>query len=224
MAIILIVVGFVICVGGIYFFQMSFFYYNKYNIHAKKAVLDRLYYKYNQEFNLISTEFDRKETTTGGARYVNVWTFVFKDNSERQFYAYLWIYGMVGKGDGNYNATDYYTYIADTYGQLRIEEDLENEFDLNKYRQQKDAKAPNQEDYIFVCTNNNAAEIAEMLTKIYFKERELSKEGCLNCIVNNEEGKKMFSYRWREITKELQDENKEITEETVCNYILQKLQ
>lgn len=124
----------------------------------------------------------------------------------------------------NYNATDYYTYIADTYGQLRIEEDLENEFDLNKYRQQKDAKAPNQEDYIFVCTNNNAAEIAEMLTKIYFKERELSKEGCLNCIVNNEEGKKMFSYRWREITKELQDENKEITEETVCNYILQKLQ
>jgi hypothetical protein len=40
---------------------------------------------------------------------------------------------------------------------------------------------------------------------------------------NNEEGETLFSYYWWNITRELQKQDKEITEQTVYAYILQEL-
>ena len=63
-----------------------------------------------------------------------------------------------------------------------------------------------------------------MLMEIYFVETEFSDKGCLCCRVNNEEGEKLFMYFWSDITRNLQKQNKEITKETVCAYILQEIQ
>lgn len=225
MIIFMIIIGIIICCSGIYLFLLKYFFYNKYNIYEQRAVLDRLNGRYNQEFELLSIEFETKKVKTGGAKYVHMWTFVLRDNQGRQFYAYARSYGLVEKGDGNPYATDYFSYIDDTYGQLYIEEELGNKFDLYQYRQEKGSRLddPEWEDYIFICTKNNVAEIAELLTEIYFKETEFSNGGCLKCLVNNEEGETLFSYYWWDITRELQKQDKEITEQTVYAYILQEL-
>lgn len=225
MIIMIIIIGIVICCSGIYFFLLKYFFYNKYNIYAQRAVLDSLSGRYNQEFELLSIEFETKEVEAGGAKYVHMWTFVLRDNQGRQFYAYARLYGLVEKGDGSSHASDYSSYIDDTYGQLCIEEGLGNKFDLYQYRQEKGSRLddPEWEDYIFICTKNNADKIAELLTEIYFKETEFGNGGCLKCLVNSEEGEKLFSYYWWNITRELQKQDREITEQTVYVYILQEL-
>jgi hypothetical protein len=221
----MIIIGMVICCSGICLFLLKYFFYNKYNIYAQRAVLDRLSGRYNQEFELLSIEYETKEVEIEGAKYVHMWTFVLRDNQGRQFYAYARLYGLIEKGDGNSHAPDYFSYIDDTYGQLYIEEGLGNKFDLYQYRQEKGSRLDDSEweDYIFICTKNNVAEIAELLTEIYFKETEFSNGGCLKCLVNNEEGETLFSYYWWNITRELQKQDEEITEQTVYAYILQEL-
>ena len=102
-----IIFGLAICCGVICFFLQKYFFYNKYNIYAQRAVLDRLNKRYNQEFELLSTEFETKEVGTGGAKYVHVWKFTFRDNEGKQFLAYSRLYGLVEKGDGNLHAPDY---------------------------------------------------------------------------------------------------------------------
>lgn len=214
----------VACCSGIYFFLLRYYFYNKYNIHAKRAVLNSLNI-YNQEFELLSIDFETKELKTGHSKYVHLWTFVLQDSQGRQFYAYEYGYGLIEKGDGDFVATDYYYYTDDTYGQLCIEERLDDKYDLSQYRQEKGSRldSPYWDDYIFVCTKENADEIAELLTEIYFKETEFSNGGCLRCSVNNEQGETLFSYHWWNITRELQEQNIKITEQTVYAYILQEL-
>jgi hypothetical protein len=80
-------------------------------------------------------------------------------NQGRQFYAYARLYGLIEKGDGNSHASDYFSYI----------DDLE------------------WEDYIFICTKNNVAEIAELLTEIYFKETDYGfLTNSASCSINKE--------------------------------------
>lgn len=225
MIIVIIILGIVICCSGIFVFLLRYFFFNKYNIHAQREVLDSLNRMYNQEFEIISKEFETKEVEIGG--YVHLWTYTLRDDQGRQFNAYGRWYSSVEKGDGNPYAVEYYDFSEDTYGQLCIEERLGGKFDLDQYRQEKGSRLNDDskwEDYIFICTENNTAEIAELLTDMYFEETEFSNGGCLNCLVNNEEGETLFSYYWWEITRELQKQNKEITEETVYTYILQKLE
>lgn len=221
-----ILAGIAVLGCGIYIFLLRYYFYNKYNIYAQRAVLDRLSGRYNQEFELLSIKYETKEIETRGAKYVHMWTFVLQDNQGRQFYAYARLYGLVEKGDGNSHVLDYFSYMDDTYGQLYIEEGLGNKFDLYQYRQEKGSRLDDSEweDYIFICTKNNVAEIAELLTEIYFKETEFSNGGCLKCLVNNEEGEALFSYYWGNVTRELQKQDKEITEQTVYAYILQELE
>lgn len=223
---VLVIVGIAFCCAGIYVFMLKFFFYNKYNVHAKRAMLDRLGGRYDQEFELSSTEFETKEVRTGGAKYVHIWTFELLDNQGRQFYAYVRLYGLAEKGDGNFHDPDYSSYIDDTYGQLCIEERLGGKYDLYQYRQEKGSRPGDSEweDYIFICTKNNVDEMVKLLTEVYFKETEFSNGGCLKCLVNNEEGKELFSYYWWNITRELQKQGKEVTEQTVCAYMLQELQ
>lgn len=224
----IIILGIIIYCSGVYIFELRYYFFNKYNVHAKRKMLDRLDTRYNQEFEMLSTEFETKEVEIDGStRAVHIWTYKLKDNQGKQFYAYVYRYGSVGiPFDGNSCATDYYNYIDTNYGQLCIEERLGNQFDLSQYRQEKGVRYDDLYwvDYIFICTENNTAEIAELLTDMYFKEPEFSDGGYLNCLVNNEEGETLFSYYWWEITRELQKQNKEITEETVYTYILQKLE
>ena len=226
--IITIIIGIVICCSGIVILLLRYNLYNKYNIHAQRAVLDRLNNIYDKEFELLSVEFETKEVGIGtvGAKYIHMWTYTFRDNQGRQFFAYARLYGLVEKGDGNFYAPDYSSYLDDTYGQIRIEEGLGNSIDLYQYRQEKGSRLnePRWEDYIFVCSKDNATEIAELLTEIYFKETEFSNGGCLKCLVNSEEGESLYSYYWWNITRELQKQDKEITEQTVYAYILQELQ
>lgn len=115
--IISVIMGLAVCCGGIYVLLTRFYFYNKYNIHARRAALERLNYRYNQEFELLSTEFETKETKEGGAAYVHIWTYEFQDNEGRRFFVYVWGYGLVEKGDGDFYASDYGTYIDDTYRQ-----------------------------------------------------------------------------------------------------------
>ena len=121
MIIIIIILGMVICCGGIYNFLLKYFFFNKYNIYAQRAVLDRLNQKYNQEFEIVSKEFETKEVKTEGAKYVHIWTYVLRDSQGRQFYAYVRLYGLIDKGDGDFHALDYFNYINDTYEQPCIE-------------------------------------------------------------------------------------------------------
>ena len=219
-----IIIGFVACCGAIYFLLQKYFFYNEHNIHAQRAAWESLNAVYQQEFELLSTEFETKEVRIGGAKYVHMWTYEFQDSQGGQFYTYVRLYGVSEKGDGNSHAPDYSSYIDDTYGQLCIEERLGDKFDLYKYRQEKASRFPNREDYIFICAKDNAEEIAEILTEIYFEEMKFSNSGCLLCLVNNEEGEKLFSYFGWSITRKLQEQDKEITKETVYTYILQEIQ
>lgn len=221
---IIIIIALAACCGAIYFCLLRYFFYNKYNVYAQRAAVDRLNGIYQQEFELLSTEFETKEVRIGGAKYVHMWTYAFQDSQGRQFYTYVRLYGVIEKGDGNAHAPDYFTYVDDTYGQLCIEERLGDKFDLYKYRQEKASRFLDREDYIFICTKDNAEEIAEILTEIYFEEMEFSSSGCLQCLVNHEEGEELFSYSRSSITRKLQEQDKEITKETVYTYILQEIQ
>ncbi len=205
-------------------YAMRYYYCNKYNVLARRAALSRLNEIYCQEFELLSTEFETTETGTGQGHYVHMWTYRLQDSQGKQFYTYVRLYGEREKGDGVFYATDYLSYVDDTYGQLCIEEILGNKYDLHKYRQEKVNCFPDRKDYIFVYTKDNADEIARILTEIYFKETEFSTGCCLRCRVNNEDGEELFSYFWSSVTRNLQKQNKEITKETVYAYILQEIQ
>ncbi len=219
-----VLVGLVVSCGAMYMCLLRYFFFNKYNVHAQRAALNRLNVKYHQEFELLSTEFETRKTEIGGASYVHVWTYAFQDGQGRQFYTYVRLYGEYEKGDGLFYEQDYFTYVNDTYGQLCLEERLGDKYDLYKYRQDKVSRFPEVMDYIFIYTKDNAEEIAEMLTEIYFAETEFSNKGCLQCRVNNEEGEKLFMYYWSDITRNLQEQNKENKKEAVYAYILQEIQ
>ncbi len=218
-----IVIGFGACCGAIYFLLQKYYFFNEHNIHAQRAAWESLNAVYQQEFELLSTEFETKEVKAG-VKYIYMWTFTFQDSQGRQFYSYLCLYGRSEKGEGLFYAPDYSTYVDDTYAQLCIEERLGDKFDLYKYRQEKASVFPNREDYIFICTKDSIEEIAEILTEIYFEEMEFSSCSCLLCLVNNEEGEELFSYHGSSITRKLQEQDKEITKETVYTYILQEIQ
>ncbi len=218
-----IVIGFAACCGAIYFLLQKYYFFNEHNIHAQRAAWESLNAVYQQEFELLSTEFETKEVKAG-VKYIYMWTFTFQDSQGRQFYSYLCLYGGSEKGEGLFYAPDYSTYVDDTYAQLCIEERLGDKFDLYKYRQEKASCFPNGDDYIFIYTKDNAEEIAEILTEIYFEEMEFSSCSCLLCLVNNEEGEELFSYHGSSITRKLQEQDKEITKETVYTYILQEIQ
>ena len=218
-----ILIGLAVSCGLMYICLLKFYLVNKYNVYARKVALDSMNGRYRQEFELLSTEFETKEIRAG-VTYIHKWTFTFRDSEGRQFYTFVWIYGGREKGEGLPYHPDYYPYIDDTYGQLCIEEKLGDKYDLYKYRQDRVSRFPDGEDYIFICTKDNAEEIAEMLTEIYFAETEFSNNGGLYCRVNDEDGEKLFSYFWSSVTRNLQKQNKEITKETVYAYILQEIQ
>ena len=183
---------------------------------------------YSQEFELSSIEFETIRVETGGAKYMHMWTFAFEDSQGRQFYVYDRISGSAKNVDvdGAFYHLDYYNkdYIDDTYGQPCMEERLGDKYDLQQYRQEKGNVLPYQPDYIFVYTEDNADEIAEILTKMYFEETEFCNGGCLRCLVNNEMGEKMFTYYWGTVTNKLQNQGIKITEQTVYEYFLQEMQ
>ena len=188
--------------------------------------MDTLSERYHQEFELLSTEFETKEVETEGAGYVHMWTYALQDEQGRQFRAYERLYGLVEKGDGNFHASDYFNYIDDTYGELCIEESFGDSFDLSPYRQEKGKRfdEPGWEDYLFICEKDHEAETAKLLTDLYFKEAELWEDGCLKCLVKDEAGEPLFSYYWWDITRALQRQEKEITDQTVYAYILRELE
>ena len=218
-----ILIGLAVSCGAMYICLLKYFFFNKYNVYARRAAFDSMSARYSQKFELLFTEFETKEIRAG-VEYIYKWTFTFQDSEGRQFYTFVWLYGGRERGEGMFYAPDYYSYIDDTYGQLCIEEKLGDKYDLYKYRQDKVSRFPDGEDYIFICTKDNTEEIAEMLTEIYFAETEFSDNSCLYCRVNDEHGEKLFSYFWSSVTRNLQKQNKEIKKETVYAYILQEIQ
>lgn len=95
---------------------------------------------------------------------------------------------------------------------------------MQQYRQEKGNVLPYQPDYIFVYTGDNADEIAEILTQMYFEETEFSSGSCLRCLVNNEKGEEIFTYYRGSVTNKIQNQGIEIAEQTVYEYFFQKLQ
>ncbi len=224
---ILIVIIVIMCglfiLGGGYFILSRYYFYNQYNIHAQNAIKKMLNYKYDDNFVLISTEYEAREQKTGGARYIHVWTFTFADSNGKEFNAYLWGYGVREKLDGNYHAADYSSYSSDTYGQVCIEDCMDQELRLSYYRQIKNSKCPDVEDYVFVCEGGNESDIAKILTQIYFEESKISRNGCLECLVKDERGESLFVYSYVSVSNELQELNVDITEGVVWEYIINKL-
>lgn len=216
------------CCGVIYILLQRYYLFNEKNVYVQREVLERLDYLYPQEFELLSIEF---ETVDTGVRSMHMWTFTFRDSQGRQFYVYDRISGSGSSAedlglDGAFDHPDYYNkdYIDDTYGQLCIEERLGDRYNLQQYRQEKGNVLPYQPDYIFVYTGDNADEIAEILTQMYFEETEFSNGSCLRCLVNNEKGEEIFTYYRGSVTNKIQNQGIEITEQTVYEYFLQKLQ
>lgn len=212
-----------ICGYMVYYCLTRYFFYNKHNVYAQRAIIKSLEYKYDGTFNLLSTEFETREEKIGGAKYVHIWTFTFEDDTGKEFSAYLWGYGLVKNGDGNSHAADYSAYYTDTYGQLCIEERLGDKFDLQKYRCVKNSQQLKKEDYVFVCSEHNEEEIANILTQMYFEEIKAHTSGGLLCLVYDNKDNAIFRYTHKNITLEMQDSGEEITEETVYAYILNNI-
>ncbi len=112
---------------------------------------------------------------------------------------------------------DYVSYRDDTYAQVRIEELLGKKYGLFSYRQEKESRFPEREDYIFVCVPDKETEMAEMLTEIFFTETKFSIGGCSNCLVNNGVGKQVFSYHHWMISQELYDRDEELQKRMYMN-------
>ncbi len=210
--------------GGFIYSQLRYYFFNKYNVHAKKGVMKMLNYRYDETFHLISADYMVCENVSGKTKYIYLWRYTFKDDNGRVFYAHLWRYGF-SKIDGQYFEQDYYAAArSETYGQLRIEECMPQEYELHKYRQDKNYGASSVQDYLFVCKSGNEEYIAEILTQIFFKEATFSPNGCLRCLVEDENGKELYVY-WRNTIKgDLKKQGVEITEEAVQEYILEQLE
>lgn len=132
-----IVAGFMLLMllfaGGIYYMLTRYYFYNVHNLYAKKAMMEHLEYWYDQPFELLSTEFETVETKTDKLKgYVHIWTYTLADDKGEEFQAYVWLYSLVNRGDGNTHAPDYSSYISDTYveegtGSLTYEIDQDEE-------------------------------------------------------------------------------------------------
>ena len=209
--------------GGLLYHRRYFYYYNKYNVYAKRAIMDLLAYRYNETFHLISADYMVCENVSGKTKYIYLWRYTFKDDNGRVFYAHLWGYGF-SIVNGNHFEPDYGAAAqSETYGQLRIEECMPQEYELYKYRQEKNYGASSVQDYLFVCKDGNKEYIAEILTQIFFKEATFSPNGCLRCLVEDENGEELYVY-WRNTIKgDLKKQGAEITEEAVQEYILEQL-
>lgn len=221
-------------IAGPHRYLLKYYYFNKHNVDAREAALNDVNRKYNQEFELMATDFEREkyghrewfgaESVYDRAIYRQRWIFTMQDSEGRQFYTYL-VRGSAFWIDGDFGGDYFSNCSGDTYGQVRIEEYLENEYGLSRYREDKSVGEPQKKaDYVFVCSNGHADEIAEILTGIYFTETEFSKSGWVDCKVNNEDGDEMFFFRGKSVADDLKKENKEITETCVYEYILQKLE
>ena len=222
-----IIFGIIVCAlfwgSAIYFYLSRYYFFNRHNIYAQRAVVDILERRYDQEFDLLEIKFQRWSDPSKEGRMINRWTFLLSDNEGRLCYSYLWMYG-VGPVAGNPVEIEYHMRITDSYEQLRVEEYLEDEFCLSQYRQQIPDKYEDWVDYVFIYTENNSDEIAEILTKVYFTEPEYSRYGRLKCRVSNEDGEEVFWYDRIKIRDKLQNEGIEITQETIYEYIIQELQ
>lgn len=219
----MILILIMLILGVFLFIEVRYHAYNKYNIYAERAIKKLLDYRYDETFHLVSVDFVTREEKVGGASYIHIWTYTFEDTSERVFCAYLWGYGLT-KNDGNFREPDYSTYHSETYGQLRIEECMPQEYELHKYRQDKNYGASSVQDYLFVCKDGNEEYIAELLTQIFFKEGTFSPNGCLRCLVEDENGKELYVYWSNNIKGDLKKQGMEITEEAVQKYILEQLE
>ncbi len=209
--------------GVFLFIEVRYHAYNKYNIYAERAIKKLLDYRYDETFHLVSVDFVAKEKKVGDELYIHIWTYTFEDTSERIFCAYLWGYGLTKNG-GNFHEPDYSTYRSETYGQIRLEECIPKEYELYKYRQNKDNENLDVDDYLFICKDENKAYIAEILTQIFFKEATFSPNGCLRCLVEDENGEELYVYWSNTIKGDLKKKGAEITEEAVQEYILEQLE
>lgn len=216
--------GIAILLGAACLWLCRCFFYNPYNVHARRAALETMSEKYGREFALRSVTFGTQET--GPGKYVHLWTFDLEDDAGRPCQAFVRCYGLVKTGDGNAHAPDYFTAVDDTYGQLRLEERLADTIDLRPYRLQKgsDPGRAVWEDYRFACAENGEAEIAALLTEIYFAEAEISAWGCVRCAVCGEAGETLFSYDRRNVTRALQEQGVEATREAVYGFLMRALQ
>lgn len=212
--------GMVFVLGGIQLLLLRYFYFSRYNIHAQRVAEKCLSRQYNQEFELIETEFETQKA--GESEYIRKWIYTMQDSMGRQFFVCTG--GYYGTSMGAFYHPDYYNSASDTYCQVRIEEYLEKEYGLSRYRiDTTDVFPENSADYIFVCTEENEDNIAEILTRIYFTETEFSYDGCLYCLVKNQDGEMIYSYRRSLVKKELQDKDTEITEKSIYDHFLQQI-
>ncbi len=206
--------------------RVRFYYFNKYNLYAQRAIMNSLNNKYGQEFKLLSTEFETRENEGDGAPYIHIWTYTFEDEYGRIFNAYLWAYGVIGKGAGNSHSPDYGSYRSDNYCQLRIDECMGKEFELQNYLQEKSNENPGVDDYVFVCRDGNEEDIARVLMNMYFTESTFCQTGCLQCSVNDENGEPIFEYSKYTVDRALAKKDVDVanvSEEIISDYILQQL-
>lgn len=219
------ILGFILICTPIYYLVTRYYLYGPHNVYAKQAALHRIEVLYGQDCDLISTDYRiyTAEMESGAAR-IYEWTYTCRDEAGRTFEVYV-----KGAGSsnhilaGNTNASDYTTYVSDTYAQLRIEEYFGDTYDLSEYRQDKGGGLLAPRDYEFVYMNENAEDIAEILSDMYFAETEFSQEGTLSCIVYDEEKNEVFDYSHRRLRDALQHETMDITEQSVKAYIVREI-
>lgn len=213
-----------VLLGGFTFIRIKYYYFSEYNVYAKREIKKLLDYRYDENFHFISADYMVCENADKGRGYIYLWRYTLEDDAGRVFYAHLWGFGS-SKINGNHYEPDYGAAgESETYGQLRIEECMPEKYELYKYRQDKNYGAVSVQDYLFVCKDGNEAYIAEILTQIFFKEETFSPNGCLKCQVEDENGKELYVYWSYRIKFDLEEQEKEITEETVQEYILEKLE
>ena len=204
-------------------FQVRYYYFNKYNVHARKAMTDILSIKYNEKMTLRSVQYEVIKTEINAKpRYIYVWDFEYADENERLFHAYLWLYGYKEK-DGMYYEDDYYNYSSDTYGQLRMEESFDGGYDLAQYRYNKDIFHLDEKDYCFICNGTNCEEIAKTITDIIFEELTFCPKGGLCCVVEDTDGGEITCLYQHKIKMALRKQNLEMTYDNVQDYIMDVL-
>lgn len=213
-------------VAGIFYLGLRYFYYSEYNVHAKKAVIDELGERYQEEFKLLDTEYavydcDNPDIT-GGAKYQYIWTFTFENESGEEFKAYSWGYGLSEFGA----STDPVLYglnIWDEYSYSALEKHLP-QMDLQQYRQEVNVDCLEGSYYVIECTKENQETVADMLIQIFLTQKKLDNLGWIGIDIHNEEGDVIYHYgRWT-VSEYFRQQELEVTEESLKQYFMGQIE
>ena len=199
----------------------KYYFYGSDNIHSQHAIEKHLSKTYGEDFVTVKKHcYVRKEDNL----YKYTVHYVMSDDKGLLFDTYEYGYGMRAH-DGDFNGDDYYL-VRDNLVNKRLENKLNNEVDLSRYRtwdQIKDNE--NFFDFTITYDGTNAAESAEAAAQIFRANREVAISANVISLIQDTEGNEIYRFNYNSLKEDLENEKIDANNiSDVQNFIEKKLE